>query len=109
MSDYGTDVDGDGLYDYLTVEMNVASDVRVGDATFDGYLYDESGNLVAFADAAAFVDSTPSVVQLNFPGQLIYATIMSGLCGKTSRSSKRRPGLICPAASNAEQFTADAL
>lgn len=73
-TDYGTDIDGNELYDYLTVELNISSPIKVGDYRLDGYLYNVNGSFVTFASATTYVNTQPRTAQLNFSGQHIWRT-----------------------------------
>jgi len=73
-TDHGTDNNNNGLYEYLTLELNASSTFKQGDFRFDGYLYDENGNIVSFANTTANISNETSTVQLNFIGQHIWAT-----------------------------------
>ncbi len=69
--DYGLDIDNNGLFDYLTVELNISSDIKAGDYRLDGYFHNENGN-VAFASSTGYVDTQTRIVKLNFSGQDIW-------------------------------------
>lgn len=77
-ADYGADPDGNGLYDYLTVDMNVST-IKPGNYRVDGYLYDENDSFVAHDAITSYIDEQPRRVQLNFIGQRIWSThILNG-------------------------------
>jgi hypothetical protein len=74
-SDHSTDTDADGVYDYLTVEVETNTTIP-GDYTVRGYLYDDSENPIGFASTSTYADIGTLTTQLNFPGLSI------GLAGK---------------------------
>jgi hypothetical protein len=77
-ADYGADPDGNGLYDYLTVDMNVST-IKPGNYVIRGYLYDENDSFVAHDAITSYIDEQPRRVQLNFIGQRIWSThILNG-------------------------------
>jgi hypothetical protein len=66
-SDYGTDTDGDELYNYLTVDagINVNSS---GNYTLEGWLYDINGREIVFAYNDTYLDAGNQTILLNFDG-----------------------------------------
>jgi PKD repeat protein len=74
-SDHPTDMDADGVYDYLTLEIETNTTIP-GDYTIEGYLYDDSENPVVFASTPTYADIGTQTTQLNFDGLSI------GLAGK---------------------------
>ncbi|RLF43172.1 MAG: hypothetical protein DRN29_10480, partial [Thermoplasmata archaeon] len=72
--DYGVDLDGNGLYDYLTIEANISSEIKSGNCRFEGYLYNETNNLVGYADITIYVSKEPNTAYFNFSGQDIWRT-----------------------------------
>jgi len=74
-SDYGVDVDANGFYDYLTVEVEV--DVaKAGNYTVKGNLY-VNGSLV-FAEKEAYLNEGVKGIELNFDGATIYSKGVDG-------------------------------
>lgn len=66
-SDSGTDVDGDGKYEFLT--MNVGVNVMFpGQYTLTGYLYDQRGSEIAWAMDNDILDPGYHIMHLNFDG-----------------------------------------
>ena len=70
LSDRGTDTDGDGLYNYLTVDVGV-NVTTPGDYTIEGFLCDTDGDLIAWVDNQVSLNSGEQINQLDFDGQTI--------------------------------------
>ena len=70
--DQGTDTGGSSMYDCLTVDVNITSQVKSGDFRFDGYLYDQDGNLVSFTNSSVDVSTSIESTALCFSGQQIW-------------------------------------
>jgi len=70
-ADYGTDTDGDGLYNYLTIEVEVNITIA-GNYSVDGYLYDTGGDEIAWAYNSTYLNISTQSVILNFDGISIY-------------------------------------
>nr|AAU43661.1 chloride channel [uncultured archaeon GZfos23H7] len=70
-SDYGVDTDGDGLYNYLTVEVGV-NVTTAGTCSIEGWLYDGNGNEIVQADNSTYLNAGNQSVTLNFDGFTIY-------------------------------------
>ena len=70
-SDFGTDKDGDGLYNYLTLyaEINVST---AGNYTLEGLLFDSNRTEIELRSNYTYLNSGISVVELNFDGFGIY-------------------------------------
>jgi hypothetical protein len=65
-SDYGTDIDGDGLYDYLTIEVGVDV-ITVGYYQVNGGLYENGTyNNVAYDSNATHLNEGNQTVNLRF-------------------------------------------
>jgi hypothetical protein len=76
-SDSGTDADGNGLYDYLTVEVGV--DVaEAANYHLEGRLENGTGNYIAYAYNSTSLDAGSQTVQLNFEGPAIRKHGMDG-------------------------------
>lgn len=66
--DYGTDVDSNGLFDYLTVEVGLNIN-QAGNYTVKGFLSDSSGKpLDIIASNTAYLNTRIQTVELNFDG-----------------------------------------
>jgi hypothetical protein len=76
-SDYGTDTDGDGLFNYLTVEAGVAIS-NPGDYTVEGWLYDSTGKEVEIASSSTYLDSGTQSAILDFNGLSINRNQVDG-------------------------------
>jgi hypothetical protein len=66
-SDYGTDTDGDGLYNYLTAELSV-NITTAGDYTLEGWLYDKNGTAMMMANNSTYLDIGDQLVLFSFDG-----------------------------------------
>ena len=76
-SDYGTDANGDGLYDYLTIDVGV-SVTTVGDYLCAGVLYDADGIEIGCAVNNTYLDGGDQAIKLNFDGKEIQAHGVNG-------------------------------
>lgn len=76
-SDHGTDFDGNLLYDYLTIDANISTDVKPGNYSFEGYLYNETHEFVAYSNITTYVDEQPGIISLNFSSQSIWKARLS--------------------------------
>jgi len=75
--DYGTDIDSDGLFDFLS--LNVGTKVFVaGNYTIFGYLFDYTGKSITAASNFTYLGTGISNVVLNFNGTMIYSNGISG-------------------------------
>ena len=70
--DFGNDTDGDGYYNYLTIELNVSSEVVNGTYNFDGYLYDPDHNFISYANGTNYITNEDKKIQLNFNSTRIW-------------------------------------
>ena len=66
-SDYGTDIDGDGLYDYLTIEVGVDV-ITAGYYQVNGELYDSYGDYIEYRSNYTYLNTGNQTVRLNFDG-----------------------------------------
>ena len=66
-SDYGTDTDVDGLYDYLTIDVGVNVSAE-GVYSINGLLYDINGNEIVWTSNDTHLHAGPQIVKLNFKG-----------------------------------------
>jgi hypothetical protein len=69
-SDYGTDIDGDGLYDYLVIDIEVNVTIA-GNYIISGLLYDVNGNEIVWADNDAYLPIGDQTMILYFDGEAI--------------------------------------
>lgn len=70
-SDYGKDTDGDGRYNYLTVEVEI--DVSTsGKHAIIGWLYDDTGAEMVMTTSHAYLDAGSQTIPLDFDGAIIY-------------------------------------
>ena len=76
-SDYGLDTDGDGLYDYLAIELSVS--ILVEDFyRFNAYLCDSSSNFINSVSIYIRLEPGLQTVQILFAGYMIYNTGLDG-------------------------------
>ncbi len=75
-SDHGNDTDGDGLYDYLTVNVSLNATVQ-GEYRVEGRLEDENGNYLWTNNSIEITD-TNQMVQLYFEGTSIWKNRVNG-------------------------------
>jgi hypothetical protein len=71
-SDHGTDLDGNGKYDYLTIDANISTSVRSGNYTFEGYLVSENHVIVGYSNISSYINENPKAISFNFSGQNIW-------------------------------------
>jgi len=76
-SDYGTDTDGDGLYNYLTIEVGIEITAS-GDYTVIGQLYDSSGEERETAETSAHLEVGVQSLTINFSGSSINRNRIDG-------------------------------
>jgi hypothetical protein len=69
-TDYGTDTNGDGLYDYLTIDVGV-NVTSAGNYSISGELYDATGCKISwsFYDTDLYVGN--QTVKINFDGTVM--------------------------------------
>jgi len=77
-SDQGTDLDGDGLYDYLTIDVGLTITDR-GWYRVEGLLADDQRNPIRWASATKLLDEGQQTIQLHFDGQAIRENGVSGV------------------------------
>ena len=68
--DHGTDANGDGRYEDLTIDVGVYA-FNPGQYTLTGYLYDRNGSSVAWSIDSRDLDAGPTVMHLRFDGDSI--------------------------------------
>lgn len=76
-SDYGVDTDGDGLFDYLAVEIELEITVA-GNYTVEGWLYDSNGKAIETATTTGYLNVGLQLVVLTFNGLSIYQNQVDG-------------------------------
>ncbi|RJS73907.1 PKD domain-containing protein, partial [Methanophagales archaeon] len=77
-SDYGTDTDGNGLYDYLTIEVGV-NVANSGDYAINARIMTDAGEEIIWASDTSYLTADqPETMQLNFDGRYIYGTMTNG-------------------------------
>jgi len=76
-SDYGLDTDGDGLYNYLVVEVKVAV-TRAGWYGLSGDLYDDTGYYLGYAWSSSYLDVGTQTLWLYFLGYRINSSGRDG-------------------------------
>jgi hypothetical protein len=70
-TDYGIDTDGDGLYDYLTIDVGV-NVITAGNYSLMGYLYDVNGTEIVWSiDYYGSLDVGNHTMHLDFNGKTI--------------------------------------
>ena len=70
--DYGTDIDDDGIFDYLTVHVEVIL-TNPGYCVIKGRLMDTNEQEIVWAENTAYLEADqPQIIQLNFDGETIY-------------------------------------
>ncbi len=69
-SDYGSDANGDGLYEYLTVDVGVMV-YDPGNYSVMGYLYDDYGKNVVWSLGSGMLPIGPNVLHMDFDGKTI--------------------------------------
>jgi parallel beta-helix repeat protein len=76
--DHGLDADGDGMFDYLVIDVSVSVSLA-GFYNFDcADLYDSSWHWISWADNRTYLDPGLQTVQILFEGDLIYTSGFSG-------------------------------
>ena len=68
--DYGNDTNGDGLFDYLSIAVNVSVN-QTGTYTLKGYLRNESGEYLGLTQTSSILSRGLNTVVLNFNSSLI--------------------------------------
>lgn len=76
LSDHGSDINGDGLYDYLTLDVGVS--IKEHDKySLMGSLYDGTGREVAWSVVSANLSAGDHIMYLDFDGKLILSQKLS--------------------------------
>jgi nitrous oxidase accessory protein len=76
-TDYGEDTNGDGLYDYLVIDIGVNMR-EAGFYDVSGYLYKNNDTLVDFASKTTYLNEGNQVAKLRFSGLKIRDTEYNG-------------------------------
>jgi len=77
-SDYGTDTDGNGLYDYLTIDVGV-NVANAGEYAINARIMTDTGEEIIWASNTSYLTADLSqTLQLNFDGRYIYGTMANG-------------------------------
>jgi len=76
-ADSGTDTDADGIYDYLTISVNV-NVTEAGTYTVEGWLYDGNGEDIAYASDSRSLGVGVQSMELNFSGTAIANNRVNG-------------------------------
>nr|QNO57658.1 hypothetical protein LLBILDAL_00018 [Methanosarcinales archaeon ANME-1 ERB7] len=76
-TDYGIDIDGEGLYEYLIIDVGV-NVIAAGNYSLMGYLYDANGTEIVWATNFTHLNIGNQTVQLNFDGKTIYKQGIDG-------------------------------
>jgi hypothetical protein len=76
-ADYGIDFDGDGLYEYLTVDVGV-NVITIGNYSLEGYLYDVNGNEIVRSIDYGSLDVGNHTMHLDFDGKTIQTHSVNG-------------------------------
>jgi hypothetical protein len=69
-SDYGSDINADGLYEYLTVDVGVMV-YDPGNYSVMGYLYDDNGKNVVWSLASGILQIGSNILHMDFDGKTI--------------------------------------
>jgi len=76
-SDYGTDTNSDGLFNYLTIEVGI-NVTMAGNYTMMGWLYDTDGGYIAMTSNRTYLALGTQSILLNFTGVSIYKHEVNG-------------------------------
>ncbi len=76
-TDYGLDTDGDGLYEYLAIELMVMVD-KPGQYELDSYLRDGAGTQLDMFWSIRWMNAGMNKVLLLFPGSMIIDNMLQG-------------------------------
>lgn len=69
-SDYGTDINNDGLFEYLTVDVGVMV-YDPGNYSVMGYLYDDNGKNVVWSLGSEILQIGSNILHMDFDGKTI--------------------------------------
>ncbi|HID43815.1 MAG TPA: PKD domain-containing protein, partial [Archaeoglobaceae archaeon] len=76
-SDYGKDIDNDGIFDYLIIDVGVFM-VKPGHCFIKARLMDASGEEIVWAENTTWLETGEQIIQLNFNGTVIYEHGVNG-------------------------------
>jgi len=76
-SDYGRDVDNDGIYDYLTIDVGVFM-AKPGHCFIKARLIDVNGEEIVWAENTTWLEAGEQIIQLHFNGSAIYEHGVNG-------------------------------
>ncbi len=77
-TDFGTDTNGDGIFDYLTVDVEVVVE-NAGNYAMNARLLDQAENEIIWASTSAWLTAgIPQTMRLNFSGPSIFANGADG-------------------------------
>ncbi|MFQ5456418.1 MAG: carboxypeptidase-like regulatory domain-containing protein [Nitrospirota bacterium] len=77
-NDYGTDTDGDGLFDYLTIDVEVIP-ANEGNVVVNGRLVDNEDEEILWTSNVSYLSAGQSqIIRLNFDGRYIYGNMQDG-------------------------------
>jgi len=77
ISDYGTDTGSDGLFDYLTTEIEVQTEIS-GEFTIGSNLFSINGEIIDTTVDTFSLSQGANIIQLNLNGTKIYQKRMNG-------------------------------
>ena len=75
--DYGSDVNGDGIYDYLTIDVGVEV-IDPGNYSLMGYLYDNNGRNVVWSLGSGEMVPGTNTIHMDFDGKTIWGHKFNG-------------------------------
>jgi len=70
-SDYGTDINNDGIFDFLTIDVGVFM-AKPGYCFIKARLMDVNGEEIVWAENTTWLDAGEQIIQLHFNGTTIY-------------------------------------
>ncbi|KKM61035.1 hypothetical protein LCGC14_1535800, partial [marine sediment metagenome] len=77
-TDFGTDISGDGDFDYLTVDVELVVE-NAGNYALNARLLDQAENEIIWASTSSSLEAgIPQTMQLNFSGSEIFANGVDG-------------------------------
>lgn len=77
-SDSGEDKDGDGLYDYLTVSLEVMIPAN-GSYSYNARLVDKNDEELQWASGTQYYTAGKQIIKLSFDGRFIYGNKVDGV------------------------------
>ena len=76
-SDYGINADGEGEYDFLTIEATIDVEIT-GAYLLQGHLYDNNGEEIGMATSFAYLETGEHIIPLNVDGESIFSHGIDG-------------------------------